>query len=101
PAAATQSPTGKTTDAGQTPITVEFYYWSSQGPKGKLTTKKVRKEQLVALLKGGALDAQAQVSRTATGGYRALGTYVEFQHIIQGAITREKAERKIDKFKSI
>ncbi|MBI3407530.1 MAG: serine/threonine protein kinase [Planctomycetes bacterium] len=98
---ATQGPAAKLTDAGQSPVADEFYYWSLKEPGGKLKTKKVRKEQLAALLKAGALDAQAQVSRTAKGGYRALGTFVEFQHIIQGAITREKAEKKTDKFKSI
>lgn len=100
PAAVAQTSGGKASPA-MTAVADDVYFWSFEGPSGKAVTKKVTKAQLLTLLKSGTLDAQAQVSRTAKGGYRALGTYGEFQHIIKGFVTREKAERKTEKFHNI
>jgi serine/threonine-protein kinase len=79
----------------------EYWFASFTAADGKAVTRKVTFGQLKALVKTGSLDAEAQVSRTLKGGYRALGTYLEFQGLVQASRTKEKAERKAEKFKAL
>jgi len=102
---ATMPPDAGKTAAGivtaKTTLASEFYYWQMTTDDGKHVTKKLKKEQIVTLIKSGSIDATDQVSKTPKGGYRALGTFVEFAAQFKGALTKEKADKKTDKFKSM
>ncbi len=86
---------------GKAAIAGEAYFWQFTNDEGENVTKKLKKDQLVTLIKSGSLDATDQVSKSAKGGYRALGTYVEFTQYFKGALTKEKADKKSDKFRDM
>ena len=87
--------------ASPTPPADEYWFASFTAADGKAVTRKLTFQQLQALVKNNSLNAETQVSRTLKGGYRALGTYPEFQGFVQANRTKEKAERKAEKFKAI
>ncbi|MCI0641049.1 MAG: serine/threonine protein kinase [Gemmataceae bacterium] len=99
-AAATQSPT-----FAQRPDSKadrDFYFWQFIDDTGQLVTKKLKREQVVTLIKSGSVDAAAQMSRgAAKGNYRALGTYVEFAQLFKGMSTKEQADRKTEKIREM
>lgn len=74
------------------------WYASFTGPDGKTITRKLTTDQLQTLIKSESFNEQTQVSRTLKGGYRALGTYVEFSSLFKAVQTRGKAEKKTEKF---
>jgi eukaryotic-like serine/threonine-protein kinase len=84
-----------------TPSADEYWFASFTASDGKAVTRKLTFGQLQGLAKSGSLDAETQVSRTLKGGYRSLGTYPEFEGLIKASRTKEKAERKAEKFKAI
>jgi len=90
-----------TSPAPAEPPADEYWYASFTAADGKAVTRKLTLRQLQALVKSGSLDAETQVSKTLKGGYRALGTYPEFQGIFKANLTKEKADRKAEKFKAI
>jgi serine/threonine-protein kinase len=92
------APPAKTVSA---PAADEYWFASFTGADGKAVTRKLTFMQLQALVKNSSLDANTQVSRTLKGGYRSLGTYPEFQGIVKAGRTKEKAERKAEKFKAL
>ncbi|MBM4070718.1 MAG: serine/threonine protein kinase [Planctomycetes bacterium] len=74
------------------------WYANFTGPDGKAVTRKLSTEQMQTLIKSESFSEQTQVSRTMKGGYRALGTYVEFAHLFKGLRTGGDAKRKTEKF---
>ncbi|HMF16660.1 MAG TPA: serine/threonine-protein kinase [Gemmataceae bacterium] len=93
--------TSTTSSAPAEPPADEYWYASFTAADGKAVTRKLTFAQLQALVRSGSLDAETQVSKTLKGGYRALGTYPEFQGIIKANRTKEKADKKAEKFKAI
>jgi len=88
--------------ATETPAKEEtFWYASLKSPDGKTVTRKLTKEQLLGMVKNQAVDVDTPVSRTRGGPMRALATYPEFVHIAHAKATKERAERKAEKFKAI
>jgi serine/threonine-protein kinase len=77
-----------------------YWYASFTASDGKAVTRKLTKEQLLGMVKNHSLNAETQVSRTLKGGYRALGTYPEFHHLVKAHQTKDKAERRAEKFKA-
>jgi serine/threonine-protein kinase len=78
-----------------------FWYANLQTPDGKTVTRKLTKDQLLGMIKNQAVDVDTEVSRTRGGPTRALGTYPEFVQLAHAKATKERAERKAEKFKAI
>jgi serine/threonine-protein kinase len=78
----------------------DFWYASFTDKSGKAVTRKMTAQEVLAHVRNKVFTADTQLSRTLKGGYRALGTYTEFQHLIKAAVTTDKANRKAEKFKS-
>lgn len=79
----------------------EFYYWQFTDEDGQTVTKKLKKAQVVTLIKTGSVDAQDQISRTPKGGYRSLATYQEFQQYFKGLGVKEKADKQGEKYREL
>lgn len=99
-ALSTPKPSAAMVSADEPPAD-EYWYVSFTAADGKAVTRKLVFGQLKGLVKTGSLDVDTPVSRTLKGGYRALGTYVEFQGLFNAQRTKEKADKKAEKFKSI
>jgi serine/threonine-protein kinase len=93
------SPAAATAPASPPPD--QYWFVMFTAADGKAVTRKLTSAQLQGLVKSNSLDVETQVSKTLKGGYRALGTYSEFQGLIKANLTREKADKKAEKFKSI
>jgi serine/threonine-protein kinase len=78
-----------------------FWYAQLMGPDGKTVMRKLTKDQLFGMVKNQALDAETPVSRARGGPFRALGTYPEFVQLINARITKQKADKKAEKFKAL
>ncbi len=79
----------------------DYWFASFTTSAGKAVTRKLTLQQLQGMVKNNSLDADTQVSRTLKGGYRALGTYPEFEGLVKANRTKDKAERRAEKFKNI
>lgn len=79
----------------------DIWYVQLKGEGGKTIVKKVRFEQLLMMAKSKSIDADTQVSRARKEGYRALASFKEFQHLVKASATKDKAERKAEKFKAL
>lgn len=79
----------------------DIWYVQLKGDGGKVIVKKVRLEQLLTMAKSKSIDADTQVSRARKEGYRALASFKEFQHLVKASATKDKAERKAEKFKAL
>jgi serine/threonine-protein kinase len=81
--------------------TTESYWYASYVARdGKSVTRKMTAQEIIGQIRNKAFDAETQLSKARKGGYRSLGTYAEFQHLIKATLTKEKAERKAEKFKA-
>lgn len=80
------------------PAAATFWYANFTGTDGRAVTRKLSTEQLQTLIKSESFTEQTQISRTMKGGYRALGTYVEFAHLFKGLRTSGQAQKKTEKF---
>ncbi len=78
-----------------------YWYVNLVTSDGKSVTKKLTTEQVTGMFKHSAVNVETPVSHTRTGGYRSLGTFPEFKHLVQAKITTTKAEKKGEKFKSL
>ncbi len=95
----TSSPHSASTPAAKAPqASSNFWYASFTGSDGKAVTRKLTTEQLTTLIKSQSFSEETQVSRTMKGGYRSLGTYVEFAYLFKALLTKGKAEKKTEKF---
>jgi eukaryotic-like serine/threonine-protein kinase len=72
----------------------DVWYWKVPAKAGQPPVKRLSTDQLNTLIKSGSIDARAQVSKTHDKGYRALGTYTEFQGLFKGAAAVDKTKQK-------
>jgi serine/threonine protein kinase len=102
PAAKTEqpSPAARATLAPAAPEP-DIWYWSFKDPKGHPVTKKLTASELMTLIKSGSLDSKAQISKTLTGGYRAVASYVEYEPYFRGKIAEKKAARGAQTYKNV
>jgi serine/threonine-protein kinase len=68
--------------------------WFLKLPGTAQTVKRLTAEQIRTMLRSGSLHAEALVSRDPKAGFRALGTYNEFQGLLRGLQSKEKVEKK-------
>jgi len=92
-------PARSATKPAETPA-ADYWFASFTTRDGKAVTRKLTSQEIIGQVRNKAFDAETQVSKTLKGGYRALGTYPEFQHQMKAALTTKKAERKAEKFKT-
>ena len=85
-------------------VVEDVWYWMMLTPAGKQITKKVTTDQVRTAIKAGHMDAEAQLSKKPTG-FRAAGTFPEFQAIFKSQKIATKANVKgaknRDKFREI
>jgi hypothetical protein len=79
----------------------EFYYASFRDARGKQITKKMTEAEVLGAIRSGSFTAATQVSRTRTGGYRALATYREFEPTLRARMTKAAADRKGQKYRAL
>ncbi len=75
------------------------WYWKMTSEDGKKTTKKLSTDQVKALIKAGHIAATAQVSKSATAGFRAAGTFPQFHATFQALDTAMSANVKGHKYR--
>ncbi|MBI2804310.1 MAG: protein kinase [Planctomycetes bacterium] len=75
------------------------WYWQMVTDDGKKITKKLSTEQVRALVKTGSISAVAKLSKSATTGYRAAGTFPEFHAAFQALDIASKANVKGHKYR--
>jgi serine/threonine-protein kinase len=93
-------PEAEAPPAEEEPVS-EFYYALFKNPQGKQVTKKLTKPEVLGAIKSGSFTAETQLSRTLKGGYRALAAYSEFEPLLRARMTREKADRKGQKYRAM
>jgi serine/threonine-protein kinase len=79
----------------------EWWYVSFKTPEGKQVTRKLKEEQVLALIKAENFDPEAQASRNPKTGFRDLATYREFEPTLRGRMTKARADRKAEKYRSM
>jgi serine/threonine-protein kinase len=79
----------------------DFWYATFTTSAGKSVTRKLTKDQMITLIRSKSFTDETQVSRTLKGGYRALGTYKEFQSFFKGQEVKETADKKGQKYRSL
>ena len=72
----------------------DVWYWKVPAKGGQPPVKRLTTPQLQTLIKSGSIEASAQVSKTYEKGYRALGTYNEFQPLFKGNAAADKTKQK-------
>ena len=77
----------------------DVWYWNLVTPQGKVVTKKVTTEQVRALIKGGHVDHQGQISKTMKSGFRGAATFPEFQGAFKARETATRANAKGQKYR--
>ncbi len=82
-------------------VEANIWYWKFTDPKGRPVNKKVTTEEVVTLIKNGSITNKAQLSKTLSSGYRAIGAFSEFETYFRGKIAEKKAGRGADKYKSM
>ena len=65
----------------------------------KMIAKKVTTDQLKTMAKTNSIDAKAQVSHTAKGGFRSIATFSEFQPLFRSKQTLDQANKKGEKYR--
>jgi serine/threonine-protein kinase len=77
------------------------HFWVKlKAADGKILNKRLSIEQILGLIKNNACDADTPVSRTQQGGYRAMATYSQFEPALRAHMTKARADRKAEKFRS-
>lgn len=79
----------------------EYWYWKFTNDDGREILKKLTKDQVNTLIKSGSLDAQAQISRSRSEGFRSLGSFADFGSLFKGVQVKSKADRKGEKFRQM
>jgi serine/threonine-protein kinase len=94
PAKKTNPPAGKTNVVEDEENDPDIWFMNIKSPAGKVITKKVTTDQLRTLIKAGHIDADTQLSRTQKAGFRAAGTFPEFQGLFKAREASDKAKAK-------
>lgn len=93
--------TGKTSISDQEPVEKDMWYWNMKRPNGKVINKKLTTDQIRMLIKSGGIKADAEISKTAKAGFRAIATYDEFGTMFRVMETMGKAKSKGDKYQKL
>lgn len=73
--------------------TPDLWYVVFKAPDGQTTTRKFTTAQVQRMLQEGMIGPTARASRTATGGFRALATYKEFEGTALHLASKKHADK--------
>jgi serine/threonine-protein kinase len=83
-------------------VKMQHDYWYLKFEEdGRQVTRKLTEQQVIALVKSPVFDQKTQASRSLKDGYRAIATYREFEPLLRGKISKDRADRKTDKVQSL
>jgi serine/threonine-protein kinase len=100
-AAATTKSGDKSSPDARKDAPASDYWYVKAGKKGsKTVVQKLTRDQILSRLREEKLSPSVEVSRDFRSGYRALGSYPEFEYFARSRLQKAKADRRATKIKS-
>jgi eukaryotic-like serine/threonine-protein kinase len=81
--------------------TTEIWYLRYRNHEGQVQVRKLTRDQVMMLAAAPNFDPTAKISRDPKEGFRALGTYREFEHIVLGRLSKTAADETTVRYRNL
>jgi len=93
--------TGSGSPPGSDDAKTDIWYLRFRDPQGQVQVRKMTRAQVYTLAATPRFDPTAKVSRDPKGGFRALGTYKEFEHVVLGRLSKSAADQNTVRYRNL
>jgi serine/threonine-protein kinase len=93
--------TGSGAQPGSDEANADVWYLRFRTPQGQFQVRKLTREQVLTLAAAPKFDPTAKVSRDPNEGFRALGTYKEFERVVLGRLSKTAADQNTVRYRNL